>query len=176
MLARSLGDRRSTWGDWRRGPLTYFLGAISALGPRCGAEVPKVRATRGLFLDLLGRPQPHGGSEGPNWFVGMRRSACVRYAVPEGPATSPGWMSSGWTILIAASVAHSWCGSASILTASTFTLTSLMTNSADEASDSRTSWAAEALAAEGRPQLRATGEEDGRMRGGAVPSSWRRVE
>ena len=141
-----------TWGDWRRGPLTYFLDdaisaqAFTAAARSGGAERSKVRATRGLDFNPLGLSSPGYGSAGPNWPDGIRRRACVRYAVPLGPPRSSDdeeAVGAGFRILTAASLAQIWRGSSStLMRASTLTSTvsvSSTTNSTERASDSRTS-------------------------------------
>ena len=92
--ARLLGDRRSTWGDWCRGPLNLFrrrhlceallcLYLSGALRQRRNAEdYPRPG------LRSLGPASASGGSAGPKLWAGIRHRASVRCTHWLGPGAA----------------------------------------------------------------------------------------
>ena len=86
--------RRSTWGDWRRGPLNLSgrrhlreadlrLQLCRALWQR---DMPN--AILGWGFDPLGWPRPWGGSAGPKLWLGIWQRAAVRCAHFLGPGAA----------------------------------------------------------------------------------------
>ena len=91
VLVLQLGDRRSTWGDWRRGPLTsYFLAmsasrfsALTFSGQSGSVAVSNV--TLGRDFDPFGHPRHLGASRMWQRWVPMIPHASVNLDGPGAP-------------------------------------------------------------------------------------------